>query len=110
MIPYHGTPLGGRNQEKPAFLRGRHALVPFSEPRDIEIVAECCQSFCLTVFHRFPFASVDSTNVAQNSGREANRHRTSEHIAREIIAERIESHNSASQYVARDQQRTIEFV
>lgn len=62
------------------------------------------------VFHRFPFSSVDSTNVAQNGKREAVRHRVSDALAREIIASRIESHNSARLYVPADKQATLEFA
>lgn len=47
MIHYHGTPLGGPRQDAPRFLIGRHALVPFSYPEDMPVVAECCQSFVL---------------------------------------------------------------
>lgn len=47
MIHYHGTPVGGSRQDAARFLKGRHALVPFSYPEDIGIVAEVCQSFCL---------------------------------------------------------------
>lgn len=47
MIHYHGTPLGGPRQDAPRFLIGRHALVPFSYPDDMPVVAECCQSFVL---------------------------------------------------------------
>lgn len=47
MIHYHGTPVGGSRQDAARFLMGRHALVPFSYPEDIGIVAEVCQSFCL---------------------------------------------------------------
>ena len=47
MIHYHGTPVGGRRQDAAQFLLGRHALVPFSYPEDIAVVAEACQSFVL---------------------------------------------------------------
>jgi len=47
MIHYHGTPIGGSRQDAARFLMGRHALVPFSYPDDIGVVAEVCQSFCL---------------------------------------------------------------
>jgi hypothetical protein len=47
MIHYHGTPIGGSRQDTARFLIGRHALVPFSRPDDIAIVADVCQSFCL---------------------------------------------------------------
>lgn len=45
MIHYHGTPVGGSRQDAAKFLLGRHALVPFSRPDDVAIVAEACQSF-----------------------------------------------------------------
>ena len=47
MIHYHGTPVGGKREHSVRFLSGRHALVPFSYPDDIGIVAEVCQSFIL---------------------------------------------------------------
>lgn len=47
MIHYHGTPIGGTRQDVPRFLMGRHALVPFSYPEDMPVVAEVCQSFIL---------------------------------------------------------------
>lgn len=47
MIPYHGTPLGGKRADAVDFLRNRHALVPWHLPEDMGIVAECCRSFCL---------------------------------------------------------------
>lgn len=47
MIHYHGTPVGGSRQDAARFLIGRHALVSFSYPSDIGIVADVCQSFCL---------------------------------------------------------------
>jgi len=47
VIHYHGTPVGGRRQDAAQFLLGRHALVPFSYPEDIAVVAEACQSFIL---------------------------------------------------------------
>jgi hypothetical protein len=47
VIHYHGTPIGGTRAEVAEFLIGRHALVPFSRPDDIAIVADVCQSFCL---------------------------------------------------------------
>lgn len=47
MIHYHGTPLGGPRQDAGRFLMGRHALVPFSYPDDIAIVADVAQSFVL---------------------------------------------------------------
>lgn len=59
------------------------------------------------VFHRYPFASVDSTNVAQNYSREAQQHNVSEEIAREIIAGRLEVHNSAPKYKPRPQQMSL---
>jgi hypothetical protein len=46
MIHYHGTPITPSTAAA-EILRGRHALVSFAEPRDIELVAEVCQSFCI---------------------------------------------------------------
>lgn len=47
MIHFHGTPVGGKRQDAVRFLMGRHALVPFSYPDDMGIVADVCQSFVL---------------------------------------------------------------
>lgn len=46
MIRYHGTPFSGDTTTRLA-LRGRHAMVSFARPDDVEIVAEVCQSFAL---------------------------------------------------------------
>lgn len=46
MIRYHGTPFSGDTTTRLA-LRGRHAMVSFARPDDIELVAELCQSFAL---------------------------------------------------------------
>lgn len=62
------------------------------------------------VFHRFPFSSVDSTNVGQNASREAERHKVSTELAREIIAGRIECHNSSQLYKPADKQRSLTFI
>lgn len=256
MLCYHGTPLGGRSCERPAFFMNRHALVSFARRDDLEVVAECCRSFvfdngafsawrsgnpitnwkpyyewvkewirhpgldwvimpdviggtelendmaiadylnwsgwrgapdeikrwhlsdrsvpvwhmhesidrlkrlCIgwpriaigssgdydnvgsplwtdriheafeaisvngqpiskvhglrmmdpAIFHRFPFTSVDSTNVAQNASREAKKHGVSVDLGREIIARRIEFHNSAREYKAKDKQLTLNYT
>lgn len=47
MIHYHGTPIGGTKSNAAEFLIGKHALVSFAYPEQIDIVAECCQSFIL---------------------------------------------------------------
>jgi len=47
VIHYHGTPIGGAKIEVARFLVGRHALVPWTYPCDLEAVMECCQSFVL---------------------------------------------------------------
>lgn len=47
MLHYHGTPVGGSRQDAARFLMGRHALVSFYRPDDIDVVLECCQSFIL---------------------------------------------------------------
>lgn len=46
MIHYHGTPITPSTAAAD-ILRGRHALVPFSDPRDIELVSEVCSSFII---------------------------------------------------------------
>lgn len=47
MIHYHGTPCGGKTEERARFLKGRHALVSFAHQDDIALVADVCQSFVL---------------------------------------------------------------
>jgi len=47
MIHYHGTPLSGAKVKAGEFFQGRHALVSYAHREDLEIVAECCQSFVL---------------------------------------------------------------
>lgn len=47
MIHYHGTPVGGDKAGAARFLKGRHALVPFSYPADLGIALDVCQSVCL---------------------------------------------------------------
>jgi len=47
LIHYHGTPIGGALTEAARFLHGRSALVPFSYPRDLELVMEACRSFVI---------------------------------------------------------------
>lgn len=46
MMRYHGTPFAGRPNNTRA-LSGKHAMVSFARPDDIDHVAEVCQSFCL---------------------------------------------------------------
>lgn len=46
MIHYHGSPLGGNNQDKARFYHGRHALIPFTYTDDLGVISEVCQSFC----------------------------------------------------------------
>lgn len=47
MIHYHGTPISGQKEDAARFLMGRHALIPFSDRRDLPVALECCQSFVL---------------------------------------------------------------
>jgi hypothetical protein len=47
MIHYHGTPVGGDRLDPARFLRGRHALIPFADSRDLGIALEVCQSVVL---------------------------------------------------------------
>lgn len=46
MIHYHGTPMTPRDQMIHSFAK-RHAMVSYSDARDVEVVAEICHSFCL---------------------------------------------------------------
>ena len=45
MIHYHGTPFSGDHQTAIQGLSRRHAMVSFAEAKQLEIVAEVCQSF-----------------------------------------------------------------
>lgn len=45
MILYHGTPCGGQRIEAARFLFGRHALIPYPRPEDLETAMEVCSSF-----------------------------------------------------------------
>lgn len=47
MIKYHGTPIGGKTTDAVEILRGRHALVSFAHPEQLNIVIQVCQSFVL---------------------------------------------------------------
>lgn len=46
MIHYHGTPITP-DRAALEILKGRHGLVSFARPEQIELVAEVCQSFVL---------------------------------------------------------------
>lgn len=46
MIHYHGTPMTP-DSAAADILRGRHAMVSYAHPEQIELVAEVCQSFAL---------------------------------------------------------------
>ena len=47
MIKYHGTPIGGKTTDAEEILRGRHALVSFERPDQLNVVMAVCQSFVL---------------------------------------------------------------
>lgn len=47
MIHYHGTPCGATRKDVVQFLSGRHALISFVRPEDINAAAVVCQSFIL---------------------------------------------------------------
>tara|TARA_R110000772_G_scaffold645_1_gene2175 strand:- start:1134 stop:1871 length:738 start_codon:yes stop_codon:yes gene_type:complete len=47
MIKYHGTPIGGKTTDAPEILRGRHGMVSFSRPDQLNIVMDACQSFVI---------------------------------------------------------------
>jgi hypothetical protein len=46
MIHYHGTRLSGDKATTIRALAGKHAMVSYADPHDLDIVAEVCQSFC----------------------------------------------------------------
>lgn len=46
LIHYHGTPFGGDEMVAIRSLQRRHAMISFAEPRQLEVAAEVCQSFC----------------------------------------------------------------
>lgn len=45
MIHYHGLPLGGKAANRPDFISGRHVLIPFTYPGDLEVAKACASSF-----------------------------------------------------------------
>lgn len=47
MLFYHGTPLGGRNADKVAFVTNRHFLVSFVRPDDLHLIQEFCASYII---------------------------------------------------------------
>ena len=47
MIHYHGTPVGGPEDQAGRFLRGRHAMVSFANPSNLGVALEVCQSVVL---------------------------------------------------------------
>lgn len=47
MIHYHGLPISGKQADQIEFARGRHVLVPFTQPHILPLVADVCSSFCL---------------------------------------------------------------
>jgi hypothetical protein len=59
------------------------------------------------IFSGMPLASADSTNIAQNASRTADRIKGNIIVARELDALRIESHNSADAWVPRPKQRKL---
>lgn len=59
------------------------------------------------IFHRLPLESADSTNAARNGSRMANKCGCNTLTGATIIADRIESHQSADCWVLREQQRVL---
>lgn len=47
MTHYHGVPISGKKREAAPFFCGRHALVPFTSPDWLPVVAANAQSFIL---------------------------------------------------------------
>lgn len=46
MTPYHGERFSDRNIAAEIY-RGRHAMVSFARPEQLEFIGECAQSFAL---------------------------------------------------------------
>lgn len=46
-ILYHGTPVSGTREDARQFLTGRHGLVSFAHPQQLDIVKAVCTSYCL---------------------------------------------------------------
>ncbi len=44
---YHGTPVSGTREDARQFLTGRHGLVSFARPDQLDIVKAVCASYCL---------------------------------------------------------------
>lgn len=59
------------------------------------------------IFHRLPLASADSTNAAMNGSRTAKRCGCNVLTGNVIIAQRIEAHQSASEWVETEKQRVL---
>lgn len=59
------------------------------------------------IFHRLPLSSADSTNAAMNGSRKAKTCGCNVVTGNVILAERIESHQSAAEWVSRDKQRVL---
>lgn len=47
MIHYHGTPMGGPRGDAHKFLAGRHALIPFARPDNLDAAIDVATSFVL---------------------------------------------------------------
>jgi hypothetical protein len=62
------------------------------------------------VFHRLPLSSADSTNAAQNGHRKALECGCNTLTGMTIIADRIEEHQSASRWKARDKQKILAWI
>lgn len=61
------------------------------------------------IFHRIPLASADSTNAAVNGNRKGKQIGANTLTGQTIIADRIESHQSAAIWVTLDTQRVLSF-
>jgi hypothetical protein len=60
------------------------------------------------VFTRLPLASADSTNVARNHARESRRYQLTDGMGAIVITGRVEANQSASVWVRRSQQLSLE--
>jgi hypothetical protein len=44
---YHGTPVSGTREDARQFLTGRHGLVSFARPEQLDIVKDVCETYVL---------------------------------------------------------------
>ena len=129
MIHFHGGPITPTDVAIQVWTR-RHAMVSFAYPQQTELAFELCQSVALdmaeamavacdvdgcprtklhglrmmdpTVFSHVPFASVDSTNVARNTGLDTRWRGPYQPMTPQVrglvLVDRIEGHAAANRW------------